>query len=84
MLIQIYKYFFRSKPVVKMMAGVEFTSDSSLISLDEKNCTLYGRKKNVTCTNLKYCLIYNGINVDPVVGELIFEKYADGSFKNHN
>ncbi|XP_077291067.1 integrin subunit alpha inflated isoform X2 [Arctopsyche grandis] len=60
-------FLFRAKPVVKMMAGVEFVTDSNLISLDEKNCTLYKSKQNVTCTNLKYCLIYNGINVDSVV-----------------
>ncbi|XP_013180583.1 PREDICTED: integrin alpha-PS2-like isoform X2 [Papilio xuthus] len=55
--------FLKSRPVVKVMAGVKFTGASKLISMSEKNCRLTNGTQ-VSCAHLMYCLSYNGINVD--------------------
>ena len=45
-----------------MEASTVFESENKLISLDNKNCTLFGRNKKVACTTVTSCLKYNGKN----------------------
>lgn len=54
--------FFRARPVVKMDSYVQFESDSRLISLDHKNCTL-SDKTRVPCLSMKTCIQYTGEQV---------------------
>lgn len=51
-----------------MTASILFGTESKLISLEEKNCTLFNRRK-VACTTINYCLKYDGIGVDTQVGK---------------
>lgn len=46
-----------------MEATTSFEADNKLVSLDNKNCTVGGDKKQVTCTTVVSCLKYNGINL---------------------
>lgn len=46
-----------------MEASTVLEADNKLISLEEKNCSVGGDRKKVTCTVLKSCLKYNGINL---------------------
>lgn len=50
-----------------MEASTLFETDSKLISLDEKNCTVGRDQKRVTCTNINSCLKYDGINLPPTI-----------------
>lgn len=52
-----------------MTASILFGTESKLISLDNKNCTLKNRQK-VPCTSINYCLKYDGINVDVDDGKI--------------
>lgn len=54
--------FFRSRPVIKMDSYVSFDSESKLISLDNRNCTLSDETR-VTCLPLKACFKYSGEGV---------------------
>lgn len=59
---------FKSRTVAVMEASSIFESENKLISLENKNCTLYGRdKKQVACTTITSCLKYNGRNVPPSI-----------------
>ncbi|XP_073943620.1 integrin subunit alpha inflated isoform X2 [Choristoneura fumiferana] len=55
--------FLKSRPVVKVMAEVKFMSDTKLISLTDKQCTMRNGSR-AACSDLMYCLRYDGINVD--------------------
>ncbi|XP_048479520.1 integrin alpha-PS2 isoform X1 [Plutella xylostella] len=55
--------YFRSRPVVKVMAEVRFMGDTKLISLTEKKCKLADGTE-VVCAQLMFCLTYDGINVN--------------------
>ncbi|KOB76475.1 Integrin alpha 2, partial [Operophtera brumata] len=55
--------FLKSRPVVKVTAEVNFMGESKLISLDDRSCTL-ANGSQVACAHLKFCLSYDGINVD--------------------
>lgn len=73
---RVYFYFsinlnFRSRPVAAMEATTEFEADNKLISLDEKNCTLVKDGKQVTCTSIKSCLKYNGVNLPATIDIVI-------------
>lgn len=50
------------------MADVKFMGESKLISLDDRSCTLTNGTK-VACAHLKFCLSYDGINVDQQISE---------------
>ncbi|XP_024874292.1 integrin alpha-PS2 isoform X1 [Temnothorax curvispinosus] len=54
--------FFRSRPVIKMDSYVVFDSESKLISLDDRNCTLSDNTR-VTCFPLRACFRYSGEGV---------------------
>ncbi|XP_046740441.1 integrin alpha-PS2-like isoform X2 [Diprion similis] len=54
--------FFRSRPVIKIDAYVEFESQSKSVSLDNRECTLSDRT-NVTCLQLKAVFRYTGKGV---------------------
>ncbi|XP_025263370.1 integrin alpha-PS2 isoform X2 [Camponotus floridanus] len=54
--------FFRSRPVIKMDSYVTFDSESKLISLDNRNCTLSDNTR-VTCLPLRACFRYSGEGV---------------------
>ncbi|XP_050462452.1 integrin alpha-PS2 isoform X1 [Cataglyphis hispanica] len=54
--------FFRSRPVIKMDSYVTFDSESKLISLDNRNCTLSDDTR-VTCLPLRACFRYSGEGV---------------------
>ncbi|XP_018049115.1 PREDICTED: integrin alpha-PS2 isoform X2 [Atta colombica] len=54
--------FFRSRPVIKMDSYVSFDSESKLISLDNRNCTLSDNNR-VTCFPLRACFKYTGEGV---------------------
>ncbi|XP_032674406.1 integrin alpha-PS2 isoform X2 [Odontomachus brunneus] len=54
--------FFRARPVIKMDSYVTFGSESKLISLDIKNCTLSDDTR-VTCLPLTACFRYTGDGV---------------------
>ncbi|KAL0113860.1 hypothetical protein PUN28_011297 [Cardiocondyla obscurior] len=54
--------FFRSRPVIKMDSYVVFDSESKLISLDNRNCTLSDSTR-VTCLPLRACFKYTGEGV---------------------
>ena len=51
-----------------MEASALFESETKLISLDERNCQVGRDQKEVTCTTVKSCLTYNGINLPPTIG----------------
>ncbi|KAG5683654.1 hypothetical protein PVAND_012923 [Polypedilum vanderplanki] len=53
----------KSRAVAVMEASTDFESENKLISLDNKNCTIGRDRKQVTCTTVKSCLKYNGINL---------------------
>lgn len=55
--------FYRSRPVASMDATTIFGVDNKLISLEDKNCTTLISKKLVTCTTVRSCLKYNGLNL---------------------
>ncbi|XP_017771191.1 PREDICTED: integrin alpha-PS2-like, partial [Nicrophorus vespilloides] len=55
-------YFFRSRPVVKVNAFVQFLASNKQIILDEKNCTLINGHR-VPCTNIDICFNYTGLGV---------------------
>ena len=50
-----------------MEASSIFEADNKLISLDDKNCTLLKDGKQVTCTSIRSCLSYNGINLPATI-----------------
>lgn len=52
----------RSRPVIKMDSFVMFDSESKLISLDTRNCTLSDDTR-VTCLPLRACFRYTGEGV---------------------
>jgi len=54
--------FSRSRPVIKMDSYVIFDSESKLISLDNRNCTLSDNTR-VTCFPLRACFRYTGEGV---------------------
>ncbi|XP_011332001.1 integrin alpha-PS2 isoform X2 [Ooceraea biroi] len=54
--------FFRSRPVIKMDSFVIFDTESKLISLDTRNCTLSDDTR-VTCLPLRACFRYTGEGV---------------------
>ncbi|XP_045785896.1 integrin alpha-PS2 isoform X1 [Maniola jurtina] len=55
--------FLKSRPVVKVMADVQFMGESKLISMDDKKCSL-SNGTQVACAHLMFCLTYDGVNVD--------------------
>lgn len=59
--IELYT-FSRSRPVIKMDSYVTFDSESKLISLDNRNCTLSDSTR-VTCFPLRACFKYSGDGV---------------------
>lgn len=61
-------FFFRSRPVVKMVdARISFSSKTKQISLEEESCTLRDYTK-VPCVYLQVCLKYSGVEVERVLG----------------
>jgi len=66
--VPLYLYLHRSRTVAVMEASSIFESENKLISLENKNCTLYGRdNKQVACTTITSCLKYNGRNVPSAI-----------------
>ncbi|XP_046616678.1 integrin alpha-PS2 isoform X1 [Neodiprion virginianus] len=57
--------FFRSRPVIKIEAYVEFISQSKSVSLENRECTLSDRT-TVSCLMLSACLKYTGRGVAPI------------------
>lgn len=65
---------FKSRPVAVMDASTTFESESKVISLDDKRCTIGaggrsggGEPKRVACTVINSCLKYNGVNLPTAV-----------------
>uniref|UniRef100_A0A182Q008 Integrin alpha-2 domain-containing protein n=1 Tax=Anopheles farauti TaxID=69004 RepID=A0A182Q008_9DIPT len=58
---------FKARPVAAMEASTLFETESKLIALDERNCTVVRTQKRVACTVVNSCLKYNGINVPPML-----------------
>lgn len=60
-------FFLRSRPVAVMEATTAFETETKLISLDDKACTLRDGSK-VTCTTINSCLMYKGVNLPQYIG----------------
>jgi integrin alpha 8 len=58
---------FKSRPVAVMEATTTFESETKLISLDDKNCTLSRDRKQVTCTSINSCMKYRGQNLPATI-----------------
>uniref|UniRef100_A0A182N036 Uncharacterized protein n=1 Tax=Anopheles dirus TaxID=7168 RepID=A0A182N036_9DIPT len=58
---------FKARPVAAMEASTLFETESKLIALDDRNCTVVRTQKRVACTVVNSCLKYNGINVPPML-----------------
>lgn len=54
-----------------MEATTVFETESKLISLDDKSCTV--RDIKVTCTGITSCLKYNGINLPQSIGTTLID-----------
>lgn len=50
-----------------MEASSVFEADNKMISLDNKNCTTLKDNKEVTCTIMRSCLKYNGVNLPATI-----------------
>lgn len=64
----------RSRPVAVMEATTAFETETKLISLDDKICTVTDGSQ-VTCTGINSCLKYNGVNLPQFIGTTS-ESYA--------
>lgn len=60
-------FLFRSRPVARIEASTDFEAASKLISLDDKKCRTMNDYKEVTCTTIKSCLKFNGVNLPEAV-----------------
>ncbi|CAO1396274.1 unnamed protein product [Diamesa tonsa] len=58
---------FKSRAVAVMEASSVFEADNKMISLDNKNCTTLKDNKEVTCTIMRSCLKYNGVNLPATI-----------------
>lgn len=68
--------------MVKVMAEVKFMSDTKLISLTDKQCTLKNGSR-AACSDLMYCLRYDGINVDKQISKLHSYINLDNKYPSH-
>lgn len=50
-----------------MEATTAFETETKLISLDDKTCTVTDGSQ-VTCTGINSCLKYNGVNLPQFIG----------------
>lgn len=64
-------FFFRSRPVVKVDARLQFLTTNKQIVLDQKNCSLRSagaQLQKVVCTTLDLCMKFSGIGAPPHIG----------------
>ncbi|XP_014242051.1 integrin alpha-PS2 isoform X2 [Cimex lectularius] len=72
-----HSFLFKSSPVVKIDAFIQYTSPDKEINLADRQCTI--EKRPTACTELKICLKYSGIGV---AKELDFDVKAIVDSKN--
>lgn len=55
-------FFFKTRPVVNIIT--ELLAQPDYFNLEERYCLLPNSSISVSCTTIKYCIKYNGFNVD--------------------
>lgn len=63
-------FFFRSRPVVKVDARLQFLTTNKQIVLDQKNCSVRAgdQLQRVVCTTLDLCMKFSGVGAPPHIG----------------